>query len=189
MPCWPEVFDHIRRVLPFWGDAVWSVALVVFLLWAPVIQRRWLRNTSRILGLLAATGLGLAFAALLMIGGLPGQGVPEEKRVIRSADGQMATLIYQARFLGQAGFLGRDRTEVTLKRDGCCRHIVVFWHGGPSSFDDPRVDWLDNRHLRIEYHARGGDSDHCEGALADIAITCIAESWDWDATSPQVRKR
>jgi hypothetical protein len=154
--------------------------LVVFLLWAPLTHRLWLRNTSRVLGVLGLIPAGLLFLALLMTGGLPGQGVPEEKRIIQSADGQVARLIYQA------GFLGRDHTEVTLKRNGCCQHIRAFWHSGPSTFDDPRVDWLDNRHLRIVYHTRSGDPDHCESHLADITIVCKAEVWDRDTTSPRV---
>jgi hypothetical protein len=180
MPCWPEVWDYARRVLPLLGGVVAYVAVLGFLLWAPVIHRRWLRNTLRLLGVLGLIPAGLVFFALLLTGGLPGQGVPEEKRIIQSPDGQVATLIYQA------GFLGRDHTEVTLKRAGCCRHIRVFWHAGPSTFHDPKVDWPDNRHLRIVYHARVGDADQCESHLADIAIVCKAEDWDWDTASPRV---
>ena len=156
--------------------------MAVFLLWAPLIKRPWLRNTSRILGLLALTPAGLVFMAQLMTGGLPGQGVPAKKRVIQSADGQVATLIYQA------GFLGRDITEVTLKRNGCCEHVGVFWHAGPSDVDDPKIDWLDNRHLRIVYHTRISDADRCEAHLADITIVCKAESWAWDTASPLAPK-
>jgi hypothetical protein len=114
---------------------------------------------------------GLIFSALLLTGGLPGQGVPEERRIIQSADGQVATLVYQA------GFLGRDQTEVRLKRAGCCRQITVFWHAGSSALDDPKVDWQDTHHLRILYHARASDGDECVSHLADIAIVCKAESW------------
>jgi hypothetical protein len=170
----------MQRVLPFWGGAVAYVAFVAFLLWAPAIHRRSLRNASRLLGVLGLIPGGLFILALLMTGGLPGQGVPEETRTIQSADGQVATLIYQA------GFLGRDQTEVKLKRAGCCRHITVFWHFGSSAFDDPKVDWQDSHHLRIVYHARAGDDDHCESHIADIAIVCKAESWDWDTASPRV---
>lgn len=175
VPCWPDVWEHTQRVLAFWGGAAAYVALLVFLLWAPVIHRRSLRNTSRLLGVLGLISGGLIVFALLMTGGLPGQGVPEERRIIQSADGQVATLIYQA------GFLGRDITEVTLKRNGCCQNVTVFSHFGTSGVDDPKVEWLDNRHLRIAYHARLSDgADKCETHLVDITIVCQAEIWDWD---------
>ncbi len=182
VPCWPDIWEYARRALPFWGGLAAYVALVVFLLWAPLIHGRWLRNASRGLGVVGLIPGGLLFLALLMTGSLPGQGLPEEKRTIQSADGEVATLNYQA------GFPGRDHTEVTLKRKGCCQHNGVFWHGAPSTFDDPKVDWLDTRHLRIVYHARVGDLDHCESHLADIAIVCKAESWDLDTASPGLPK-
>jgi hypothetical protein len=94
-------------------------------------------------------------------------------------DGQQAELNYDA------GFLGRGYTKVTLKRSGCCRHIVVFWHGGPSWFDDPKIEWLDNRHLRITYHTRRDDPQHCEQKMGDIAVACISSPWPDSPTLDQ----
>jgi hypothetical protein len=64
----------------------------------------------------------------------------------------------------------------------------VFWHAGTSDVDDPKIDWLDNRHLRIVYHTRISDADHCETHLAGITIVCKAERWDWDTASPPAPK-
>jgi hypothetical protein len=99
-------------------------------------------------------------------------GNPSAKtRVIKSSDVQEAKLSYSA------GFLGRDYTEVTLKHPGCCWHITVFSHNGPSWFDDVKVEWLDNRHLHITYHARPGDPQHCEGKVGEVMITCTSSPW------------
>lgn len=155
------------------------ITVVVFLLWAPKIRKRWLLVTSRILGVVA--GVPLVFVlttvlfGLLLASGNP----PTQSRSVWSADGQEAKLSYDG------GFLGRDYTEVRLKRTGCCRHIGVFWHAGPSWFDDPKIEWLDNRHLRITYHTRTDDPQHCEQQAGDIAVACIASPWPDSPTAGQ----
>ena len=145
--------------------------LVSLLLWAPRLRKRWMRITSRVLGAaglvpLVVIILGIFFGLALNAGN------PSAKtRVIKSSDGQEAKLSYSA------GFLGRDYTEVTLKHTGCCRHIAVFSHSGPSWFDDPKLEWLDNHNLHISYHARPGDPQHCEDKVGEVIITCASSPW------------
>jgi hypothetical protein len=91
---------------------------------------------------------------------------PAQMRTVRSAGGDEVRLSYEA------GFFGRDYTEVTLKGPTCCQHTVVFWHQGPSWFDDPKLEWLDNQHLQISYHSRPDDPQHCDQHLRDITIVC-----------------
>jgi hypothetical protein len=182
MPCWPDIGERVKSFLPMLAvlsSVLAYLAVVVFLLWAPKIRKRWLLITSRILGAAGAVPVAIAlpplFLGLLFASGNP----PTRTRIVRSPDGQQAELNYDA------GFLGRDYTKVTLKRSGCCRHIVVFWHGGPSWFDDPKIEWLDNRHVRITYHTRRDDPQHCEQKMGDIAVACISSPWPDSPTLDQ----
>lgn len=174
MPCWPDVWDQIKHLTPVIGAFVVLVAytaLVALLLCAPKLRKRWQRISSRLLG--AAGLVPLVFVILVILLGLGSNGgnPPTKTRVIQSPDGQQAKLSYSA------GFLGRDYTDVTLKQTGCCRHITVFSHSGPSWFDDPKLEWHDSHHLQITYHARPGDPQHCENKVGEITITCTSLPW------------
>jgi hypothetical protein len=131
------------------------------------------------LGVVAGVPLVFVLSTVLF-GLLLASGNPRTRsRSVWSADEQEAKLSYDG------GFLGRDYTEVRLKRTGCCRHVVVFWHSGPSEFDDPKIEWLDNRHLRITYHTRRDDPQHCEQKMGDIAVACISSPWPDSPTVAQ----
>jgi hypothetical protein len=106
--------------------------------------------------------LGFMFAA-----GNP----PARSRTVKSGDGEEATLNYEG------GFLGRDYTFVTLKQPGVCRHVRIFWLDGPSFLDDAKLEWLDNEHLRISYHARPDDRQHCESQVGEVRISCLSQPW------------
>ncbi len=173
MPCWPDVWDQIKHLTPVIGAFVVLVAytaLVALLLCAPKLRKRWQRISSRLLG--AAGLVPLVFVILVILLGLGSNGgnPPTKTRVIQR-HGQQAKLSYSA------GFLGRDYTDVTLKQTGCCRHITVFSHSGPSWFDDPKLEWHDSHHLQITYHARPGDPQHCENKVGEITITCTSLPW------------
>jgi hypothetical protein len=86
-----------------------------------------LRIASRILGAVLGIGLVIALPAILFAA-LAFDNPPAEVRVVKSPSGEQAKLSYQA------GFLGRDRTEVIVKTNNCCRHILAFWHAGPTFF-------------------------------------------------------
>jgi hypothetical protein len=171
VPCWSDLWQHFKNLLPLVGviaSIVLYIALTAFLLWAPRLRARWKRITSRILGGVCLAPLVVALPAIILALALGSGDPPAQTRTVRSSNGEEARLSYQA------GFLGRDHTEITLKRSGCCQHTVVFWHQGPSWFDDPKIDWLDNQHLRISYHARLNDPQHCEHQLEDITIVCTS---------------
>lgn len=169
LPCWPDLWMHLKRLLPAAGAIAFPVcyiSLAIVLLWAPKLRTQWKLVASRVFGVLMCAPLifilpALFFALLVNI-----EGPPAKTRMIRSPNGQEAQLSYTA------GFLGRDYTEITLKRTECCRHTVVFWHQGPGWFDDPKIDWLDNQHLRISYHSRPADRQHCEKQSGDISVEC-----------------
>jgi hypothetical protein len=174
MPCWPDVWDRIKNLEPVLEGFVVIgayTALVALLLWAPKLRERWQRITSRLLGAAGLVPLVFAIPIILLGLGLSAGNPPTKTRVIKSPDGQQAELRYSA------GFLGRDYTEVTLKHPGCCRHITVFSHSGPSWFDDPKLEWRDNHHLQITYHARLGDPQHCQNKVGEITITCTSLPW------------
>src|ERR1035438_1231168 len=149
MPCWPDAWEGLKDRFPLIVTISALIAyllIVALLLWAPKVRTRALRIASRILGVIGILPLLFVVPAMLF-GFLLGSGnPPAQSRVVSSPHGQQATLIYNA------GFLGRDYTEVKLKRTECCQHVRVFWHSGPSWFDDPQMEWLDDRHLRVTYH-------------------------------------
>jgi hypothetical protein len=174
MPCWPDIWEHVKRELPRLGvfaAAIGYVALVVLLFWAPKLRKRWLRIASRVLGVAAAVPLAFLgpafFLGLLLASGNP----PTATRIVYSQNGQEARLSYDS------GFLGRDYTEVALKTPSSCRHTAIFWHDGPSSLEDVQVDWIDNEHLQLKYHARPTDPVHCEQKVGQVAIVCTSLRW------------
>jgi len=171
VPCWPDLWQHFKNLLPLMGviaSIVLYTALSCLLLWAPRLRTRWKRITSRVLGVVCLAPLVVALPAIVLGLALGSSGPSARTRTVRSSNGREARLRYEA------GFLGRDYTEITLKRPGCCRHTVVFWHQGPSWFDDAKIDWLDNQHLRISYHTRSDDPQHCDQQLDDITIACTS---------------
>jgi len=165
LPCWPDLWLHLKNAFPLLGAAVLYLALSVFLLWAPKLRTRWKRITSRVIGVLCLAPFLVVLSATLL-GLALGDSPSAQTKTVRSQNGQEARLKYEA------GFLGRDYSEITLKRAGCCQHNVVFWHQGPSWFDDPKMDWLDNQHLKISYHARVADRQYCDHQVKDIIVDC-----------------
>jgi hypothetical protein len=170
MVCWPDVWEHLRRELPLievWTSLSAYLALVGLLLWAPKLKKQWMKITSRVLGF-----VGIAPLPLLLFGFMLGTGnPPPQKHTVKSLNGAEATLNYEA------GFLGRDFTEVLLKENDCCRHRQVFWYAGPGYFDSTQMQWTDNNHLQISYHARPSDPVHCEQISEKIVITCTRLQW------------
>ncbi len=169
MPCWPDLWRHLRNSLPLLATALGLllyIALAISLVWAPRLQTRWKLITSRVIGVVCLAPLVIALPAILFGLVLGISNPPAQMRTVSSPRGEQACLHYQA------GFLGRDYTEVTLKRPGCCQHTVIFWHQGPSWFNDPKLEWLDNQHLQISYHSRPDDPQHCDQHLGDVTIVC-----------------
>jgi len=169
VPCWPDLWLHLKNLLPLLATALGIllyIALAVLLICAPRLRTRWKMITSRVLGIVLLAPLAIGLPAILFGLALGNSGPPAQMRTVLSARGDEARLSYEA------GFLGRDYTEVTLKGPACCQHTVVFWHQGPSWFDDPKLEWLDNQHLQISYHSRPDDPQHCDQHLRDITIVC-----------------
>jgi len=169
VPCWPDLWLRLKNLLPLLAIVIGIllyIALAVLLIWAPRLRTRWKIVTSRVLGVVFLAPLAVGLPAILFGLALGNSGPPPQMRTVLSARGDEARLSYEA------GFLGRDYTEVTLKGPACCQHIVVFWHQGPSWFDDPKLEWLDNQHLQISYHSRPNDPQHCDQRLRDITIVC-----------------
>ncbi len=174
MPCGPDIWQSAKSGVPllaFCGGLSVYVAIVVFLLWAPRVRNRSARIVCRVAGGILALPLTLAapvvgFGALLISGSPPAQ-----TRTVASPLRQEATLKYQA------GFLGRDHTEVILKSRNDCGHTRVLSHAGPSSFDDLQIEWLDNEHLQLTYHTRPDDLQRCEKQVDDVSIKCVATPW------------
>ena len=174
LPCLPDIWQHIRDDAPaiglLAGLCIYGAG-VIYLLWSPRVQRKKLRLALRITGALALLPLLVALPAMLFGLLLASGNPPAQTRTILSPNGKQAELTYQA------GFLGRDYTEVTVKEPGCCRQVRVFWHSGPSDFVDPRVRWTDDTHLVIQYHTRADDPRDCAATLNRIRIECEGTPW------------
>jgi|HubBroStandDraft_6_1064221.scaffolds.fasta_scaffold260381_1 hypothetical protein len=182
MPCWPDVWEHAKEILPRIGVvSVFLVSAVVItvLFWAPRLQKRWVRLASRVLGAAMLLPFLMMLVSLVFGSMLAAGNPPAQSRTARSSAGDEATLNYYG------GFLGRDFTAVTLKHPGQCRHVRVFWLEGSSFFDDVKLEWLDNRHLQISYHARRDDPQHCENQIGEISISCLSQTWPDPATQQQ----
>jgi len=176
VPCWPDIWERMKDLLPLFGglaSVLAYLAVVTLLVWAPKLRKRWLRVASRIVGIAAVVPVAIMLPAVLLGLALASGNPPTETRIVHSTDGQEARLRYDG------GFLGRDYTRVDLKTPDSCRHIAVFWHAGPSFLDDVKMDWLDNRHLRLTYHARSGDPQHCEQRAGEVTVVCTSLGWPY----------
>jgi hypothetical protein len=174
MPCWADVWQHLRDDAPLISMLLALFvygSVVALLLWAPRVPGKRLRLTCRIVGIAGLLPLLVLLPPMLFGLFLASGDPPVRTRVIASPTQEQATLVYHA------GFLGRDYTEVKLKQPGCCQHTRVFSHSGPSEFTDPQVEWVGANHLRIRYHTRPGDPQFCAGELGRIHIDCEAVRW------------
>jgi hypothetical protein len=161
---WPEFWCTILELRWLvWPAAV--LAIVVLLLWAPGVKRRWLQIVLRVVG-------GTAVACILIvvaIGVAFNSGSPEtQSRTVSSPSGSHhATLTYDV------GFLGRDFSVVTVTKNGCCQHFAAYEYAGPSNLQSTTMLWLDETHLQIEYRADPHRYQRCSGWVADVTITCV----------------
>ena len=81
MPCWPDLWDRFKHLLPFLGSLVLLIVYIAFtsfLLWAPKFRKRWQRIASRIVGAVAVLPLvielpGVIFGLMLASGNPPTQ--------------------------------------------------------------------------------------------------------------------
>jgi len=174
IPCGPDVWQFLKSGLPslaVYASVAAYAALVALLLWAPRVRKRSAILACRIAAAVLTLPLAVATPVigfgLLLASGDP----PAQTRTAISPRGNEATLRYQA------GFLGRDYTEVLLKSRNGCRHVRVLSHAGPSWFDDPKIEWIDDHHLHLTYHARRDDPQRCERQVDDVVVNCSASPW------------
>lgn len=171
MPCWPDIWERSKPLLLVAAPLIGYITLVTLLLWAPKVRKHWLRIASRVLGVAVVLPVVVVLPSIVFGLALAIGSPPTETRIVRSSDGQEARVGYDA------GFLGRDYTSVALKLAGRCNHIDVLWLSGPSSINNVGVEWLDHHHLRLTYHARPSDQQHCEQRVGEITIECISLRW------------
>ncbi len=139
------------------------LTIIVVLIWAPGVKRRWLQMVLRVIG-------GTALACIFIVVGLGillNSGMKTQYRTVTSPGGSHhATLGYSA------GFLGRDFSSVTVTKNGCCQQFAVYQYDGPSDSQDTTIVWLDDTHLRIEYRADVDHFQQCTSQVADVTIIC-----------------
>jgi len=162
MPCWPELWSAILELRWLVWPAV-ILTIIVVLIWAPGIKRRWLQIVLRVIG-------GTALACVCIVVGMGivlNSGMKTQYRTVTSPSGSHhATLGYTA------GFLGRDFSSVTVTKNGCCQHFAAYQYEGPSDLQSTTMVWLDETHLRIEYQADVGRYQQCKSRVADVTIIC-----------------
>jgi hypothetical protein len=83
-----------------------------------------------------------------------------------------------AEYSYEAGFLGRDSTYVSVRREWSLLPVNAYWYAGPNDWSGTEVRWLDNEHLLIRYQKDDADRpQHCtENNIAGIFVRCVAES-------------
>jgi hypothetical protein len=162
MPCW---------VVDFWRAMAWWLAgpipiliVIVLMLWAPRVKRRWLK-------ILLRTGGGLAASFLLVMIGFGllltwGDSKPQYRTTSSPSGMHRATLMYQA------GFLGRDFSEVEITTKNSCKRLTAYVYEGPSDITGTAVTWVDDSHLQIKYYVDSDHYQHCEPRVADVSIVC-----------------
>jgi hypothetical protein len=167
MFCWYGIWSAIQHYFGF-AIACLLLTLAGLAIWAPRLQPRWLRYTVRAIGICVAipASLLVLLGAFVVFGATPAQ----YKIVSSPAD------TYQARQEYDAGFLGRDFSEVTIKKHGCCWRYRAFALRNPSSLGNIHLKWLDDHHLQISYiyFGPGYGSATCRSSVDGVKVTCIA---------------
>ena len=135
------------------------------MLWAPRVRWQWLKILLRIIGGLAASFL------LVMIGfGLLltwGDSKPQYRTTSSPSGMHRATLMYQA------GFLGRDFSEVEITTKNSCKRLTAYVYEGPSDITGTAMTWVDDSHLQIKYQLDRNRDQRCENQIGDVKVICI----------------
>jgi hypothetical protein len=141
------------------------LVVIVLMLWAPRVKREWLKTLLRIGGGLAASFL----VVLIGVGALLTWGEPKPQYQTTSSPNGLhqATLIYQA------GFLGRDVSEVEITTKNSCKRFSAYVYDGPSDLASTTVKWVDDSHLQIKYRIDRHRYQHCEAQVADVSVSCV----------------
>lgn len=166
MFCWYNLWKATQHYIPF-AIACLPALLAGLAIWAPRLQPRWLRYSVRAIGIcIAIPAVLLVFLAALFVFGA----APAQYKTVSSPTG-----MYQARQEYDAGFLGRDFSEVTIKKHDCCWRYRAFTLENPGSLGSIRLKWLGDHHLRISYlyMGPGYGSAKCYAKVDGIAVTCI----------------
>src|ERR1022692_3091354 len=162
MPCW--IVDLWRAIAWWLAGPIPILIVIVLMLWAPGVKRQWLKIVLRIGGGLAASflvavvGLGLLFSS--------GDPKPQYRTTDSPSGLHRATLMYQA------GFLGRDISEVEITTKNSCKRLTAYVYDSPSDLTSTAVTWLDDSHLQIKYRLDRDRYQHCEAQVADVRVAC-----------------
>lgn len=163
MPCW--VVDWWRGIAWWLVGPIPVLIIIVLMLWAPLVRWQWLKILLRVIGGLAAAflavfiGLGLLFTS--------GDPKPQYQTIDSPSGLHRATLIYQA------GFLGRDSSEVEVTTKNSCKRLTAYSYEGPSDISGTTVTWMDDSHLQIKYQLDRDRYQRCETQIGGVKVTCI----------------
>lgn len=159
------LIGDLWRALAWWlAGPLHVLALLVLMLWAPRVKRRWLKTLLRTGGGLAASFL----VAIFGLGVLFSAGDPRPQ--YRSTDSPSG--LHRATLMCQAGFLGRDVSEVKITTKNSCKRLIAYGYDGPSDLTSTQVTWLDDFHLQIKYRLDRDRYQHCEAQVADVSVAC-----------------
>lgn len=163
MPCW--IVDWWRGIAWWLVGPIPVLIVIVLLLWAPRVRWPWLKILLRIIGGLAASFLIVVIGfGLLFTWGDP---KPQYQTIDSPSGLHKATLTYQA------GFLGRDSSEVEITTKKSCKRLTAYTYEGPSNITDTAMTWVDDSHLQIKYQLDRDRYQRCETQIGDVKVTCI----------------
>jgi len=131
-------------------------------------MRRWLTVCMRVGGGILVLPLLVCMLLLVVMAACTSR-----PRVLVSPDSK-----HIAEYSYEAGFLGRDSTYVSVRREWSLLPVHAYWYSGPSDWSGTEVRWLDNEHLLIHYQKDDrGRPQHCsENKIAGVFVQCVAES-------------
>lgn len=160
-----ELTATIRHVLPALICILIIIglaSLAIILLCTGKVQRIWAVVAARVAGVFLL--LPICLLSLFLIAFV---GCNERPRLIVSPDRR-----HVAEYSFDAGFLGRDATNVIVRKSWAITSQSAFSYFGPSGWDEADVKWIDNNHLRIRYYPDPERSQDCSTSAAGIVVVC-----------------
>jgi hypothetical protein len=128
--------------------------------------RKWLRVCMRLAGGILILPLALCLLMMLVM-----VACVSRPRVLVSPDSR-----HVAEYSYEAGFLGRDLTVVSVRRNWSLLGDDAYRYAGPSDWSGTEVRWLNNEHLLIRYtEDMRGHFQRCINSAGSVLVECIAD--------------
>lgn len=159
------LMDELRQQTP-WIVVVALGLVSAMMIWSPRSSKGWTRRITRFTGVIV---LGIAALVAVLFGVFAGVDPPRQHFVAMSPDGTRAALLSHSELRDGAA------TEVTVAPHGCCTRFIAYrYYGDGDDYTGPTsLNWVDDKHLRLEYVRDPSGIQECASKFGDIVVTCI----------------